>query len=130
MSKKIEEMTIKEGKDRLKELEEEYKELCDLFNKENTLISETKPIYKEINHGWCICVLDNGFIYLGELITDAVHFVIKDPSNIRTYSSGKGLLWHAENGPKHMVLDSYKDGEIKGFHNDLKHFIPTKKDLW
>ena len=84
-------------------------------------------------HGVCICILDKGFMYIGYLETDGEYFTIRKPLNIRSYTSGKGLLWHAANGSEDMTLDGY-DGELKGIctaqYSELKHFIPTKESLW
>ena len=84
---------------------------------------------KLINHGWCIVILSQGFMYIGELVTDGEFLTINKPANIRCYTSGNGLLWHAANGDENMVLDRY-DGIIKAPYSELKHFIPTKKELW
>lgn len=83
-----------------------------------------------INHGYCIVILGNGFLYVGELITDSKFIVIKEPANIREYRSGKGLLWHAANGAVDTILDPYPNGELKAPFNKLEHFIPTKRALW
>lgn len=85
---------------------------------------------REINHGCCIVVLDKGFMYIGELTTDGEFLVIKNPKNIRQYTSGKGLLWHAKNGSKNMILDAYQYGILKAPYAELKHFIPTDAELW
>ncbi len=81
------------------------------------------------NHGYCIVVLDKGFMYIGELTTDGEFLKVDKPKNIRSYTSGKGLLWHAANGDKDMILDGYHR-YLKAPYCELKHFIPTEKSLW
>ena len=120
----LEKLTIKEAKEKLKEVTQ----LHALFN---TKESETcSAENEEVNHGWSIVILDKGFMYIGELITDGEWLTINDPSNIRYYESGKGLLWHAKNGPEKMTLDKYEGGQIKAPYSELKHFIPTNKGIW
>lgn len=85
---------------------------------------------KTTDHGFCICILDKGFIYVGDLTIGPEFVTISDPANVRYYESGNGLLWHAANGSEHVVLDKYPNGEIKLFRNELKHFIPTEKTKW
>ncbi len=117
----IENLTIKEAKNKL----EEYEELKKIFNLKESFLENKK----ETNHGCCIVILDKGFMYIGELITDNEYLTILKPQNIRNYTSGKGLLWHAKNGSENMVLDGY-DGILKAPYSELKHFIPTDKKLW
>lgn len=109
--------------DRIEELKKEVKEL------ENQINIEKSSTSYAINHGCCIVILDKGFMYIGELITDDKFLTILKPQNIRQYTSGKGLLWHAKHGSKDMVLDGY-DGILKAPYSELKHFIPTDKHLW
>jgi hypothetical protein len=119
----IDELTIKEAQKKLRE----YEELQKIFNLQNP--EQKNKVKEEINHGCCIVILDKGFMYIGELITDEKFLTILNPKNIRKYTSGKGLLWHAQNGSKDMVLDKY-EGILKAPYNELKHFIPTNKELW
>ena len=130
--KSINDLTIAEAKEEFEKIEERYKELCDVFNLSKDLKGQTiqESTNQEINHGWCIVILDKGFIYIGELITGGKFLTIIEPSNIRCYSSGKGLLWHAKNGSENVTLDSYDGGSIKAPFCELKHFIPTDKNLW
>lgn len=125
--KAINELTIEEAQKELEEVEKRYHDLLKIFNKEVLHPTENSD---EIDHGFCIVILDKGFIYIGDLTTDEKFLTIKDPKNIRYYSSGKGLLWHAANGSKDVKLDPYPNGIIKAPFFELKHFIPTEKSLW
>jgi len=127
--KKIEELTIKEAKEELELVRERYLELSKELGKELGKELREELNRKETNHGWCIVVLDKGFMYIGELITDGEYLTINQPKNIRSFTSGKGLLWHAKNGSEDMILDAF-DGILKAPYTELKHFILTDKDLW
>ena len=128
MKKEINELTIGEAKKELESCKLRHAELSELFN--TPTLQDVSPVNNESDdHGVCICVLNNGFMYIGYLSVGPKYFTITMPQNIRSYDSGNGLLWHAENGSKDMTLDSYS-GEIKGFNSELKHFIPTKESLW
>ena len=128
--KKVEEMTIKEVIEERATAKQRDSELCSFLNEVTEEVETTKAKVKEINHGWCIVILDKGFIYLGELITRGRFLTVNEVSNIRYYSSGKGLLWHAKNGPKDMTLDKYEGGHLGAPFSELKHFVPTDKKLW
>jgi len=87
-------------------------------------------VVNDIEHGCCICVLSDSFIYIGRKIsTNNEWLKIVHPRNIRCWWSEKGLLWHAGNGDKDMILDDY-EGEIFVPIEKLNHFIPTREELW
>ena len=124
----INKLTIGEALKKMEESKKTYNDLSVLFcNKEELL--DLKNNKGEIDHGFCIVIIDKGFIYVGNLTTDDKFITIYKPKNIRTYSSGKGLLWHAGNGSKDMVLNPY-DHLLKAPLDKLIHFIPTDPKLW
>jgi len=84
---------------------------------------------EEIDHGVCFVIIDRGFIYIGEFKTNNQFATINNPINVRSYTAGKGLLWHVDNGDEDMELD--KGGKvIKVPFDKVIHFIPTDKSLW
>ena len=98
----------------------EAKQLANLFSKD-TAVNITAVFGKE-EHGNCIVVLDNGFVYLGDLSTDNDWLYISKARNIRRWKGGHGLSWYAENGfSKDIVLDA--SGDVKAPICELKHLI-------
>ena len=74
------------------------------------------------DHGMCIAVLDNGFVYLGNVKTDKNYIYITNAKNIRKWTGEHGLSWYALNGfEKDIILD--ESGDIKAPYNELKHLI-------
>ena len=127
--KPIEKMTIKEAKKEMEETKLRYNELSTFFNSEIIQEHQQIPKSKEIDHGVCFCILSQGFMYIGHLFTDDKFMRVTEPINIRSYMSGKGLLWHVENGDAEMTLD--RGGrEVKMPFSKLEHFISTEKSLW
>ena len=77
---------------------------------------------KNDNHGYCIAVLDNGFVYVGDVRTDANYIYIKNTKNIRKWTGNNGLSWYAINGfRKDITLDI--SGDVMAPYNELKHLI-------
>ena len=78
-----------------------------------------------VNHGYCICVLDKGFIYLGTAYTKAGYLHIENAKNIRKWTGGHGLSWYAIHGfDNDIVLDD--SGDIKVPQSELEHLIVCK----
>lgn len=76
-------------------------------------------------HGYCIAVLDKGFVYLGDAETRGGYLYIKNAKNIRRWTGGHGLSWYAENGfSTDIVLDD--SGDIKTPATEVKHLILCK----
>lgn len=105
----------------------ELKEIANLFSNKQT--SEKEEIR---HHGMCISILDKGFIYIGALTTDDKFFEITKPLNLRSYTSGKGLLWHANHGAENTAIDGKEkvNENLKGPIDKLIHFIPTQEEFW
>lgn len=126
--KEINDMTVAEALDEINVVKERYQTLLKLFNKSEDII-EQESSKEYLNHGYCFVILEKGFIYIGELHTNDKFLKIKNPKNIRKYTSGKGLLWHVENGSEDMVLDSCNI-DLKAPYKSLSQFIRTDKKLW
>lgn len=82
-----------------------------------------------INHGFCIVVLDKGFVYVGNLTTDDKFITITDARNIRRWGTSKGLGQLALEGEQaDTILDSV--GTVKALIGELKHMILSEAKLW
>ena len=85
------------------------------------LSTESAPSTEQ-NHGNCIVVLDRGFVYYGELITDNKFMTINKAKNVRTWGTTKGLGQLATQGPQENTkLDNA--GTVKALLPELKHFL-------
>ena len=120
----INNLTVKEAIEKREEIETTLNELNNLFEKDN-YSAETE----KVSHGYCVVILDKGFIYVGELFTDNKYFYIKDSGNLRYWSSGKGLLWHVKNGKEDADFD-YHGVNIQGALNKLQNWMITEKSKW
>ena len=74
------------------------------------------------NHGYCIAVLDKGFVYVGDVKTNADYIYISNAKNVRKWTGGHGLSWYAKNGfDKDITLD--ESGDVKAPFGELEHLI-------
>ena len=53
----------------------------------------------EVNHGKQIVVLERGFVYVGDAVTDGTWCTITNASNVRRWGTSKGLGELAASGP-------------------------------
>lgn len=80
------------------------------------------------NHGLQIIVADRGFVYIGEVTTDAEWVYIKNASNIRVWGTTEGL-GQLRNGPLSTTkLD--KTGNLKLNRKALIALMEVKVDAW
>ena len=94
--------------------------LCD---KGTNVISTDKE-----DHGFCIAVLDKGFVYVGDVKTDADYIYISNVNNIRRWTGNHGLSWYATNGfDEDITLDH--SGDIKAPFSEIKHLIICTKRI-
>ena len=78
------------------------------------------------DHGYCIAVLDKGFVYLGDVKTDADYIYISNAKNVRKWTGNHGLSWYATNGfSKDISLD--ESGDVKAPYGEIKHLIICTK---
>lgn len=78
------------------------------------------------DHGYCIAVLDKGFVYVGDVKTDADYIYISNANNIRKWTGNHGLSWYATNGfDTDITLDH--SGDIKAPFSEIKHLIICTK---
>ena len=103
-------------------------EFNSVINNASNFLSST--LVKQITDiGTAICVLDNAFVYVGNLIIGRELSIIQSAKNIRIYGTTKGLGQLAIEGPqKQTVLDDA--GTVCCFNEELKHFILTDISLW
>ena len=91
------------------------------------LLCETTPapISGMKDHGYCIAVLDKGFVYVGDVKTDGEYIYISNAKNIRKWTGGHGLSWYAITGfSKDITLDD--SGDVKAPFIEIKHMIECK----
>jgi len=82
-----------------------------------------------INHGLCIVVLDKGFVYVGQLMTDDKFLTITDAKNIRRWGTTRGLGQLAQEGPQtNTALDNV--GVVRALIGELKHWILCEVGAW
>jgi len=85
----------------------------------------------DLDEGLCICVLDKGFVYVGELIIDGNGklFTITNAKNIRRWGTTDGLGQLAKDGPQEDTsLDS--TGTVRALTGELKHWIKCEIKSW
>ena len=84
---------------------------------------------QELNEGLCICVMDKGFIYVGNLTIANGIVTIADAKNIRRWGTTNGLGQLAEQGAQaDTKLDEY--GTVRSLQSELKHWIKCKVSAW
>ena len=100
----------------------EAREIANLF-------SNVEKAQETLNEGFCVVVLDNGFILVGELVISGDWAVVKKAKGLRSWSSGKGLEWHIENGKENCVIDG--KGTDRRFHvSKLQNWGQTDETKW
>jgi len=82
-----------------------------------------------VDHGLCIVVLDKGFVYVGQLMTDDKFLTIMEARNVRRWGTTKGLGQLALDGPQpNTALD--KCGTVRALIGELKHMILCEVSAW
>lgn len=85
-----------------------------------------KETGQPIDHGYCIAVLDKGFVYVGDVETTSEWATIRNTKNVRRWIGGHGLSWYAKNGfNTDITLDD--SGDVKVIATDIKHLILCEK---
>lgn len=85
-----------------------------------------KETGQPIDHGYCIAVLDKGFVYVGDVQTTSDWAIILNAKNVRKWTGGHGLSWYAKNGfDKDIIIDD--SGDVKVMSADIKHLIICEK---
>ena len=106
------------------------RQLIALLHGNNAMPAATLHEEKE-NEGLCICVLDKGFVYVGELIIDAngKFFTIRNARNVRRWGTSEGLGQLAMLGKQeNTVLDNA--GTVRAMTSELKHWIQCRGEAW
>lgn len=99
----------------------EAKEIASLFSNQNS--------NQKRDFGFCVVILEQGFIYVGNLKIDGEYAIIENARNLREWSSGKGLQWHVENGNRDTVLDG-KSANWNGFKGKIINWASTDEEKW
>jgi hypothetical protein len=87
-------------------------------------VEETKVL-----RGFCIVVLDRGFVYVGNVVHDGEWCVIENARNIRYWGTKAGLGELAENGPQEKtILD--KVGTVRAPARAVISLIDTEEKIW
>lgn len=88
-----------------------------------------QPTNDTIENGYCIAVLDRGFVYVGNVTTDSRFVRITDAQNIRRWGTSRGLGQLALEGPQaETKLD--KCGDICAPITELKHLMVCEVAVW
>lgn len=84
---------------------------------------------QELNEGLCICVMEKGFVYVGNLTIANGIVTIAAASNIRRWGTTAGLGQLAEQGiQENTKLDPY--GTVRAMQSELKHWLKCKASAW
>ena len=84
---------------------------------------------KCILEGFCISVIENGFVFVGMLKKEGKFYIISDAKNIRRWGTTQGLGELANNGPlSDTKLDDY--GTIRVPMKSMIFTIDTDEKLW
>ncbi len=82
-----------------------------------------------MDHGKQIVVLDRGFVYVGDVKTDADWCVIENASCVRRWSTSKGLGELAASGPlENTVLDPA--GTVRAPMRAVIAMLACEADKW
>ena len=88
-----------------------------------------QPQQCELDEGLCICVMDRGFVYVGNLTIANGIVTIADAKNIRRWGTTAGLGQLVEHGAQaDTKLDAY--GTVRSLQAELKHWIKCKVSAW
>lgn len=91
----------------------------------NVEATQSEPV----NHGFCIAVLDRGFVYVGDVVTDGRFVKITNARNLRRWGTQRGLGQLALEGPlSNTVLDEC--GDIVAPISELKHIMVSEVTRW
>ena len=84
---------------------------------------------KKVLEGFCIVVLDRGYVYVGNVSHDGEWCVISNARNIRYWGTGRGLGQLAINGPTDKTnLDDV--GVVRCPAKAVISLIDTEEDKW
>ena len=81
------------------------------------------------DHGLCIAVVDQGWVYVGRVSSSAGLYTISGARNVRRWGTTEGLLQLAEEGPRpNTVLDGR--GEVLVPEHAVIQLIRCKEGSW
>ena len=82
----------------------------------------------QIDHGLQIVVLDRGFVYIGNIVTDGEWCYIKNAWNIRRWGTTRGLGELVAGPASDTQLD--RVGSVRVPFHALQHLIAVKGEGW
>lgn len=106
-----------------------YEDLTIKEAKEVALMFNYRQQNSKIEFGFCLVVIEDGLIYVGEFEIEGEFALIRNARNLRRWTSGKGLQWHVENGSEDTVLDG-KSTDWKCFKTKIINWASTDKEKW
>lgn len=109
----IDELTIGQGK-----------QLAQMFGQTAPAASQNG----RVEHGVQIVVLDRGFVYVGEVVTDGEWVYITRAVNVRRWGTTKGLGELVGGPTRETVLDAA--GSIRVPFHALQHLIAVEASAW
>jgi len=80
------------------------------------------------NHGLQIVVLEQGFVYIGYVITNGQWVHISNAYNVRRWGTDRGLGQLVSGPTPHTVLD--KVGTVRAPWHALVHLIEVEAESW
>ena len=100
------------------------RQLAAMFNHNNS----TAPAVAQIDHGLQIAVLDRGFVYIGNIVTDGEWCYIKNAWNIRRWGTTRGLGELVDGPTPSTELD--RVGSVRVPFHALQHLIAVGEGEW
>jgi hypothetical protein len=87
-------------------------------------MQETKVL-----RGFCIVVLDRGFVYVGNVVHDGEWCVISNARNIRYWGTKSGLGELAQKGPQEKTILDFV-GTVRAPDRSVISLIDTEEKAW
>ena len=100
------------------------RQLAAIFNHNNS----AAPAVAQIDHGLQIAVLDRGFVYIGNIVTDGEWCYIENAWNIRRWGTTRGLGELVDGPTSDTQLD--RVGSVRVPFHVLHHLIAVKGAGW
>ena len=92
------------------------------------MFGKTNQVAERIDHGLQITVLDNGFVYIGRVVTNGNWGDIVNAWNVRRWGTTHGLGQLAEGPLDGTVLDHV--GHVRFPMEALQHLIAVRGEGW
>ena len=86
-------------------------------------------VEQKVLRGFCIVVLDRGFVYVGNVVHDGEWCVISNARNIRYWGTKLGLGELALNGPQPKTILDFI-GTVRAPARAVISLIDTEEKVW